>query len=319
MISIPISQQEAAELGRVAVLMGGRSAERAISLRSGQEVLKGLLAAGVDAFAIDLCAEGADPVAQLLAAEFDRAFLVTHGRGGEDGTLQGLLEMMQKPYTGSGVAASALGMDKLRCKQLWMGAGFPTPAFEVLTETTDLDAVAARLGFPMMVKPVHEGSSIGMSRVRNTEELRAAYAQAVEYDHLVIAEAWISGAEFTVAILNGAALPVIRLETSHDFYDFNAKYEAADTRYLFEDGLSSAQREALKRLCEGAFAAVGCRGWGRVDVMMDQQGHFYLLEVNTLPGMTDHSLVPMAARQAGMGFEQLVVTLIRTSLMDSES
>jgi len=308
-----ISEQDAWQFGRVAVLMGGRSAERAISLRSGAEVLKGLLAAGVDAFPIDLCQEGADPVAQLLNAEFDRAFLILHGRGGEDGTVQGLLEMMGKPYTGSGVAASALGMDKLRCKQLWMGAGLPTPPCCVLTQETDLNQVAELLGYPLMVKPVHEGSSIGISRVMNLDELKAAYAQAVSYDHLVIAEQWIKGSEYTIAILNGKALPIIRLETSHSFYDFNAKYEAADTQYLFDDQLNNEKRSELKRLSESAFAAVGCTGWGRVDVMMDEQGVFQLLEVNTLPGMTDHSLVPMAAREAGLSFEALVIEILKTS------
>lgn len=314
-----ITAAEAQEFGRVAVLLGGDSAERSISLRSGAEVLKGLCNAGVDAFAIDLCAEGADPVAQLLAAEFDRAFLILHGRGGEDGTLQGLLEMLKKPYTGSGVAASALGMDKLRCKQLWMGAGFPTPAFAELRPETDLAEVARMLGFPLMVKPVHEGSSIGMSRVLDLDQLKAAYAEAARYDHQVIAEQWIQGAEYTLAILNDQALPVIRLETTHDFYDFNAKYEANDTRYLFDHQLSDTRYDALKTLALRAFQAVGCRGWGRVDLMMDSQGNFQLLEVNTLPGMTDHSLVPMAAREAGMSFAELVVSILRTARRDREA
>lgn len=319
MTAFSITAAEKNAFGRVAVLMGGDSAERSISLRSGAEVLKGLYQAGVDAFAIDLCANGADPVAQLLEAEFDRAFLILHGRGGEDGTLQGLLEMLNKPYTGSGVAASALGMDKLRCKQLWLGAGFPTPPFAELNETTDLQAVADRLGFPMMVKPVHEGSSIGMSRVMDLAQLQAAYAEAARYDSVVIAEQWVQGAEFTLAVLRDTALPVIKLETTHDFYDFNAKYEASDTRYLFEHGLTEAKHEALQNLAVKAFNAVGCRGWGRVDVMMNSAGEFLLLEVNTLPGMTDHSLVPMAAKQAGMSFSELVVEILRTAKRDRES
>ena len=318
MSDFTISAGEALALGRVAVLMGGDSAERGISLRSGAEVLKGLKAAGVNAFQIDLCEQGADPVEQLLTAEFDRAFLILHGRGGEDGTLQGLLEMLKKPYTGSGVAASALGMDKLRCKQLWMGAGFPTPAFEELTDDTDLLQVSERLGFPLMVKPVHEGSSIGMSRVLDLDQLKAAYAEAAKYDHQVIAEQWIQGAEYTLAVLNDQPLPVIRLETSHDFYDFNAKYESNDTRYLFDHQLSDQRYEALQSLALRAFQAVGCRGWGRVDLMMDSQGEFQLLEVNTLPGMTDHSLVPMAARKAGLSFSQLVVDILRTARCDRE-
>lgn len=305
---------EISAFGRVAVLMGGRSAEREISLRSGAEVVKGLQRAGVDAFGLDLCANGADPVEQLLHAQFDRAFLVTHGRGGEDGTLQGLLEMLQKPYTGSGVAASALGMDKLRCKQLWLGAGLPTPAFAVLDAQSDFEAISAELGFPLMVKPVHEGSSIGMSRVLDLRGLKDAHAQAARYDHLVIAEQWIEGAEFTVAVVADRTLPVIRLETTHDFYDFNAKYEASDTRYLFEHQLSEEKLQELETLALNAFKVAGCRGWGRVDVMMNRAGEFFLLEINTLPGMTDHSLVPMAAARAGLSFEALVVEILRTSM-----
>lgn len=310
MMSDQMQATDMAAFGRVAVIMGGTSAEREISLRSGNEVLKGLQAAGVDAFAIDLGSAGASPVAQLLDSEFDRAFLILHGRGGEDGTIQGVLEMMGKPYTGSGVAASALGMDKLRCKQLWQGAGLPTPAFAVLDAATDLCAVEAQLGYPMMVKPVHEGSSIGMSKVRDRAELESAFAAASEYDRCVIAEQWVNGPEFTIALLNGQALPVIRLETPHDFYDFDAKYAAADTHYHFDTKLTEAQTDTLQQLALQAFNVVGCRGWGRVDAMMDADGHFQLLEVNTAPGMTDHSLVPMAAREAGIGFEQLVVEIL---------
>ncbi len=316
LFSISVKERDA--IGRVAVLMGGDSAERSISLKSGSEVLKGLQVAGVNAFAIDLCAEGADPVEQLLNAEFDCAFLILHGRGGEDGTLQGLLEMMKKPYTGSGVAASALGMDKLRCKQLWMGAGYPTPAFAELNNKTDFHQVAQTLGFPLMVKPVHEGSSIGMSRVQNLQQLQDAYAEAAQYDNQVIAEQWIQGAEYTMAILNDQLLPVIRLETTHDFYDFNAKYEANDTRYLFDHQLNDDRYKELEALALTAFHAVGCRGWGRVDLMMDSDGQFQLLEVNTLPGMTDHSLVPMAAKQAGISFAELVVEILRTARCDRE-
>lgn len=304
---------DANAFGRVAVIMGGTSAEREISLRSGQAVLNGLEAAGVDAFAIDLGSMGVSPVAQLLDSEFDRAFLILHGRGGEDGTIQGVLEMMGKPYTGSGVAASALGMDKLRCKQLWQGAGLPTPAFAVLDAEVNLAEVEAELGYPMMVKPAHEGSSIGMSKVRNRAELERAYADASEYDRSVLAEQWVNGPEFTIALLSGAALPVIRLETPHDFYDFEAKYSAGDTHYHFNTRLTGEQSEALQKLALRAFNVAGCRGWGRVDAMMDAEGSFQLLEVNTAPGMTDHSLVPMAAAEAGIGFEQLVVSILETA------
>jgi len=206
----------------------------------------------------------------------------------------------------------------LRCKQLWIGAGLPTPQFALLDQQTDLAQVGQQLGYPLMVKPVHEGSSIGMSRVASLNELSAAYAEAARYDHCVIAEQWIDGPEFTVAILHDRSLPAIRLETPHGFYDFNAKYEAEDTRYLFDTGLSDEQVAALGQLALNAFRMVGCSGWGRVDVMMTHAGQFQLLEVNTLPGMTDHSLVPMAAGQAGMSFEQLVVEILRTSLPRQE-
>lgn len=301
-----------AGFGRVAVIMGGTSAEREVSLRSGAQVLQGLLNAGVDAFGMDLGGEGQEPIAQLLEAKFDRAFLILHGRGGEDGTIQGVLEMLNKPYTGSGVAASALGMDKLRSKQLWLGAGLPTPVFAILDDEVDLAEVEQRLGYPMMVKPAHEGSSIGMSKVRNLDELKAAYQSAREYDRSVLAEQWVHGPEFTIALLAGQALPVIRLETPHEFYDFDAKYQANDTHYYFDTGLNEQQAKALQALALTAFETAGCRGWGRVDAMMDDKGQFQLLEVNTAPGMTDHSLVPMAAREAGLSFETLVLTILDT-------
>lgn len=312
MSAIDAGQLNPARFGRVAVIMGGTSAERDISLRSGTAVLKGLLSAGVDAFAIDLGGAGQGPIAQLEAAEFDRAFLILHGRGGEDGTIQGVLEMMSKPYTGSGVAASALGMDKLRCKQLWQGAGLPTPLFTVLDDGVDLSEVESKLGYPMMVKPAHEGSSIGMSKVRNRAELQSAYRSALEYDRCVLAERWVNGPEFTVALLAGEALPVIRLETPHDFYDYDAKYQAGDTHYHFDTGLSTEQTAELQELALTAFNVAGCRGWGRIDAMMDEHGSFQLLEVNTAPGMTDHSLVPMAARETGVSFEQLVIRILGT-------
>lgn len=305
-------QIDPARFGRVAVIMGGTSAEREVSLRSGAQVLQGLLSAGVDAFGMDLGAEGQEPIAQLLEAKFDRAFLILHGRGGEDGTIQGVLEMLKKPYTGSGVAASALGMDKLRSKQLWLGAGLPTPVFAILDDDVDLAEVEQRLGYPMMVKPAHEGSSIGMSKVRNLDELKAAYQAAREYDRSVLAEQWVHGPEFTIALLAGQALPVIRLETPHEFYDFDAKYQANDTHYYFDTGLDEQQAKTLQSLALTAFETAGCRGWGRVDAMMDDKGQFQLLEVNTAPGMTDHSLVPMAAREAGLSFEDLVLTILDT-------
>ncbi|MFW1677570.1 D-alanine--D-alanine ligase [Pontibacter sp. JAM-7] len=311
-----VDAQTAATLGRVAVVHGGTSSERPVSLKSGAAVLSALQRAGVDAFGIDLGGDqGAEnPVQQLQAATFDRAFLILHGAGGEDGVLQGVMEMLVKPYTGSGVAASAIGMDKLRTKQLWRGAGLPTPPFAVLTQDTDFSAVAAGLGSKMIVKPVHEGSSIGMSVADDAAGLQQAYNTAAGFDRSVIAERWMSGAEFTVGILEGQALPVIKLETSHDFYDYEAKYLANDTRYRFDHELTSAQASELQQLAEQAFSVLGCHGWGRVDVMQDEAGNFQLLEINTAPGMTDHSLLPMAAAEAGICFEALVVKILLTTV-----
>ncbi|WP_293268922.1 D-alanine--D-alanine ligase [Neptunomonas sp.] len=307
-----IDDKQAQTFGRVAVIYGGNSAERPVSLNSGQAVFKALKSAGVDAFLLDLYGPAGElnPVEQLQQEKIDSAFVILHGRIGEDGVIQGLLEMMQIPYTGSRVAASALGMDKLRSKQLFVGAGLPTPPFSVLRTENDLLTCAAELGFPLMIKPAHEGSSIGMHKVNDVSELSAAWEDACLYDQCVIAEKWITGAEFTVTILNNEALPAIRLETPHDFYDYDAKYAADDTRYLFDDTLSPQKEDELLRLSEQAFIAIGCKSWGRVDVMQNKEGEFYLLEVNTTPGMTDHSLVPMAAKQAGISFEQLVVEIL---------
>jgi D-alanine-D-alanine ligase len=304
------SQDELKSLGRVAVIMGGNASERQVSLNSGHAVLTALQSAGVDAFALDLTGDGQNPLTQLVETDFDRAFLIVHGPGGEDGQLQGALELINKPYTGSGVAASAVGMDKMRTKQLWLGAGLPTPAYASLCPSSDFEQIVEDLGLPLMVKPANEGSSIGMSRVSSAEELRDAYALAAQFDSRVIAEQWVNGPEFTVAILNGRALPIIRLVTPHEFYDFDAKYQANDTQYLFDTGLDNEQIEQMQRLVEQAFQVVGCSGWGRVDLMMDQAGQFQLLEVNTIPGMTDHSLVPMAAKQAGISFAELCVEIV---------
>lgn len=315
-MSYQITSELKVKLGRVAVIYGGNSAERPVSLKSGAAVLESLMRAGVDAFGLDLCGEdnSQNPLQQLQQHPFDRAFLILHGPGGEDGTLQGVLEMMAKPYTGSGVAASAIGMDKLRTKQLWLGAGLPTPPFAVLEADVDLSATAEKLGFPMIVKPAHEGSSIGMSKVASVEQLQSALATAADYDRCVIAERWMSGAEYTVAVLNGRALAPIKLVTDHDFYDFDAKYLSDNTEYRFDTGLDEQQIDDLKTLAVNAFNAVGCRGWGRVDVMQDETGAFQLLEVNTAPGMTDHSLVPMAAAREGISFEQLVVEILTAGM-----
>jgi len=297
--------------GRVVVLFGGKSAEREVSLKSGQAVLEALQAAGVDAFGIDV---GDGLLEQLSRERIDRAFIVLHGRGGEDGSMQGLLECAGIPYTGSGVLASALAMDKLRTKQVWQSLGLPTPRHAVLTSEADCRVAAQELGFPLIVKPAHEGSSIGMAKVEALDELISAWQAARTHDPHVLVEQWIQGPEFTVALLRGQVLPPIGLGTSHSFYDYDAKYLASDTRYRIPCGLDSAKEAELKSLCARACEAVGVQGWGRVDVMQDAEGRFWLLEVNTVPGMTDHSLVPMAACAAGLDFQQLVLAILADSV-----
>ena len=295
------------DFGRVAVLLGGRSAEREVSLKSGSMVLAALRASGVDAHSFDPRERGLDA---LIAERFDRVFIALHGRYGEDGTVQGALELLGIPYTGSGVMASALAMDKWRTKLVWQAAGVRTPRYELLDPSTDLGAVAARLGLPLMVKPANEGSSIGMSKVTRAGDLDEAYALAANYDRIVIAEQFIAGSELTAAILGDEALPLIRLETPRVFYDYQAKYHADDTRYLCPSGLSSADEQVIQAEVLRAFATVGCRGWGRVDLMIDSDGAPSFLEVNTAPGMTDHSLVPMAARAHGLSYEALCLRIL---------
>lgn len=292
---------------KVAVLLGGRSAERDVSLKSGALILAALRARGADAHAFDPAEK---KLQDLIDGRYERVFIALHGRFGEDGTVQGVLEWLGIPYTGSGVLASALAMDKVRTKLLWQACGLPTPAHELLDARADLKAVAARLGVPLMVKPVNEGSSIGMSKVRAAGSLEEAYALAVNYDRTVIAERFIEGQELTAGILGEEPLPLIRIETPRDFYDYEAKYVADDTRYLIPCGLPPARERELQALCLKAFRALGCRGWGRVDLMLDAAGAPWLLEVNTVPGMTDHSLVPIAARAAGMSYEELCLKIL---------
>ena len=287
--------------GRVAVLLGGDSAEREVSLKSGAQVLAGLRQRGVDAHPVDPAEDG---LGALLDGGFDRVFIVLHGRGGEDGVIQGMFETVGLPYTGSGVLASALSMDKLRCKQLFLGAGLPTPEFELVDARSDWQGVVGRLGLPLFVKPALEGSSIGISKVETADALEGAWREAARYDRTVLVERFCSGAEYTVAVLGDTALPAIRLETPH----------ADDTRYLCPCGLAAEEEARLLRLAERAFAAVGGSGWGRVDLMLDGDGQPRLLEVNTVPGMTDHSLVPMAARAAGIEFDELVVRILAATL-----
>jgi len=302
---------KAEAFGKVAVLMGGWSAEREVSLKSGQAVLEALMSRGVDAHGIDV---DRNIIQTLQAGGYDRVFNILHGRGGEDGVIQGALETLGLPYTGSGVMASALSMDKLRTKQLWQGAGLPTPPFEVLGEGFDPAAVVARLGLPMMVKPATEGSSIGMSKVNSEAQLQVAWELASQYDATVLAEAWITGGEYTAAILGRQSLPLIRLEPMVEFYDYDAKYISDETKYHCPCGLEAAKEAELQQLALRAFDALGARGWGRVDIMLDTAGRPWLLENNTLPGMTDHSLVPMAAKAAGMEFGDLVVRILELSM-----
>ena len=293
--------------GKVAVLLGGRSAERAVSLKSGAMVLNALRKRGVDAHPFD---PQQRDLAALIAEKFDRVFIVLHGRYGEDGTIQGALELLDIPYTGSGVLASALAMDKWRTKLVWQAAGIPTPRYELLTAASDFRTVVARMGLPLMVKPANEGSSIGMSKVRAGSSLEEAYALAANYDNVVLAEQFIDGVELTAAVLGGVALPLIRLETPREFYDYDAKYVANDTRYIVPCGLSADAEAGLQQQVLAAFSTLGCRGWGRVDLMLDGAGKPWFIEANTSPGMTDHSLVPMAARHAGLSFEDLVLRIL---------
>ncbi len=294
----------------MAVLMGGRSAEREISLKSGTMVLDALKKSGVDAHAFDPRDHGLEA---LKAQRFDRAFIALHGRFGEDGTVQGALEYLGIPYTGSGVMASALAMDKWRTKLLWRAAGLPTPHYELMSARTDPAGLAARLGLPLMVKPAREGSSIGMSKVATIEKIAPAYELAARYDDVVIAERFVEGMELTAGILGDEPLPLIRLETPREFYDYQAKYFADDTRYICPCGLPAEQERSVQRTALEAFRLLGCSGWGRVDAMLDRDGTLQLLEVNTIPGMTDHSLVPMAARAQGISFEDLCVRILESA------
>ena len=299
--------------GKVAVMLGGTSAERSVSLNSGNAVLAALLRQGVDAHAFDPATRS---LGDLMADAFDRVFIALHGRYGEDGCMQGALELLQLPYTGSGVMASAIGMDKWRTKLLWRATGLPTADWAILNADSDFAAVEAQLGLPIFVKPAREGSSIGMTKVVVPGTLEAAYATAAEHDSLVLAEKFIDGAEYTVGILGDTALPLIRLEPAQDkvFYDFEAKYIRDDTVYHCPAGLDDAQEMALRKLALDAFRLLDGRGWGRVDIMADRDGRPWLLEANTSPGMTDHSLVPMAARTAGIDFDALCLKILEQTL-----
>ncbi len=300
-----------AAFGRVVVLMGGESAEREISLLTGAAVLKALQNKGVQAEGLDA---GKDLVVQLTAGRYDRVWIALHGRGGEDGTLQGLLSFLKLPFTGSGVLGSAICMDKLRTKRLLQGAGLPTPRYCVIRNEADLTEAGEQLGLPVMVKPSDEGSSIGMTKVERPEQMKAAWELASGFNCDVFAEEWVAGPEFTAAILHDQPLPLIRIQTDSHFYDYQAKYLSDDTRYLCPCGLPASQERELQEVARAAFEAVGARGWGRVDIMVSPQAGPLILEINTVPGMTSHSLVPMAAAAAGTGFDDLVWRILETSM-----
>jgi D-alanine-D-alanine ligase len=298
--------------GKVAVLMGGNSAERAISLLSGTAVLQALQAAGIDSHAVDPAEGNLQDV--LVNGGYARAFIALHGRGGEDGVIQGMLETLGMPYTGSGVLGSALGMDKLRTKQVWQSAGIATPAFTLFSSAAEVLAAKDDLQYPLIMKPSREGSSIGISKVDTAEGLAAAWELAARYDNEVFAEQWIDGVEYTAGILGDEVLPLIRLETPNTFYDYEAKYETDTTRYLIPCGLDAAMESRLQSQSLAACRAIGVNGWGRVDFMLDAAGQPWFIEVNTVPGLTSHSLVPMAAQATGLDFSQLVCGILDTSL-----
>lgn len=297
--------------GRVGVLCGGMSAEREVSLLSGKRVTESLSRSGIDVISIDVTT---DFLQQLPKYELERALIMLHGPGGEDGILQGALEFYGLPYTGSGVLSSAAAMDKLHTKNFWQGVNISTPRFSLLDETTDWSKTLKVLGGEIMVKPSREGSSLGMSRANNPASLKEAWELASQLDETVIAEQWIEGAEYTIAILGKEVLPPIKLETSNTFYDYSAKYLSADTIYKYPCELDEEKEEYLMRLAIKSFESLGCSGWGRVDVMANLYGDFFVLEVNTVPGMTDHSLMPMAAAAAGYNFDELVLKILDSSL-----
>ena len=303
------------QFGKVAVLMGGISAEREVSLMSGAAVLKGLQNSGVDAHGIDANQQN---IGDLKKLGFDRAFIVLHGRWGEDGVVQGALDAIGMPYTGSGVLGCALAMDKVRTKQVWQSLGLPTAAYRVLRSEADLEGLVEELGLPLFIKPAREGSSVGVGKVVREEDLLEAYRTSAKVGDDVLAEEYISGYELTCTILKDQALPIIRMSTDNEFYDYAAKYESEETQYLCPAGLSDEQERSIRSLALSAFRALDCSVWGRVDVMLDADGEPLLLEVNTVPGMTSHSLVPMAAKATGRNFDDLVVEILATTLASQD-
>ena len=296
--------------GKVAVLLGGRSAEREISLQSGQAVLDALRRSGVDAHPFDPAEQALE---ELLRQGFNRAFIALHGRFGEDGTIQGALELMGLPYTGSGVMASALAMDKWRTKLVWQAAGIHSPRYALLQVDSNFEEIAEKLGLPLIVKPAREGSTIGLSKVQRSQDLAEAYRFAAQHDALVLAEEFITGKELTVAILGETPLPLVRIEVAGELYDYEAKYFSNDTKYFCPSGLPDELEAAIQDQALQAYQVLGCEGWGRIDLILSEAGQFYFLEANTSPGMTSHSLVPMAAKKAGISFEDLVIKILALS------
>jgi len=298
------------DFGKVAVVMGGWGAEREVSLSSGAAVLAGLLEQGVDAHGIDA---DRNILTTLKDQKFDRVFNILHGRGGEDGVLQGALSLIQIPMTGCGVMASAISMDKLMTKRIWTGSGLKTPAFAVLNDESDFAAVVAEYGLPLMVKPADEGSSVGMTKVTEPDQLKPAYEIAKQYNCAVFAEQWVTGTEYTISIVGDQILPIIRVETDSAFYDYEAKYQSDETRYLCPCGLGASAEKDMQQLAKLAFDMLGGSSWGRIDLMQDEQGQIWLIELNTVPGMTSHSLVPKAATAVGLSFGELVVKILETA------
>lgn len=297
--------------GKVAVLMGGKSAEREVSLNSGAAVLAALINSGVDAHGVDA---REDVLGELAKGKYDRVFIVLHGRGGEDGSIQGALEILGLPYTGSKIMGSAVSMDKLKTKQIWQGMGLPTPAFAVVRNEKELLQAVNDLGLPLILKPALEGSSIGITKISSVDDIQNAWDTASQYKCDVLAESWVEGAEYTVSILNNKPLPMIRLETPHEIYDYDAKYRSDTTGYFIPCGLDESKEKELQALALKAFVAAGAESWGRVDLICDSSGNPYLIEVNTVPGMTDHSLVPMAAKAEGIDFQRLVLDILDDTL-----
>lgn len=306
-----VSTSNIEDYGKVAVLMGGNSAEREISIETGKAVYDALLRKGIDAHMVDT---GTEDFGKIIDGNFDRAFIALHGRGGEDGLIQGALETMKIPYTGSGVLGSALSMDKCRSKWVWRSQGILTPDFIELSDKYALERVGSEIGFPVMIKPVNEGSSCGATRVNDETGLEQAWLSARKYDPRVMAENWIEGVEYTASIVNNSLLPLIRLETPREFYDYEAKYIADTTRYICPCGLPVEMEDRIGIEILKAYKAVDADGWGRVDFFIDAQNRIWLIEVNTVPGMTSHSLVPMAAKQAGIEFDDLVLMILETSM-----